>query len=375
MKFFSCVVIGVFVLITSGSAIAQSGSRNSVPSFAPPPTRVVPQVPDSQSLAPPANPSLSGTRSLPDSSLAPDTPVLASPGVESNSVRETRTTDISFESSVAPFVPEPPQAQVAAGLIDPVFAISDPSSTRLVDHTPWDHFLSRYLVTDKACLNRICYARVTCNDRKRLHQYICELQSTDVRGLNSNEQLAFWLNLYNAKVVELALQNYPIRSIRLIKKDLFDFLGPFDDPGAVEVLGIQLSLNDIESGIVRPLFQDPRIHYGLNCASYGCPNLARTAWTADTIDHQLDQAAYRFINSGRAVKKGLGGLRVSKIYKWYADDFGGTDRAVIEHLCRYANPETRSMLRGKTTIAGYFYDWSLNDAKNSQPRLFEAIRL
>lgn len=334
----ACVVTSIIVLITSGSVVAQSGSRNSVPSSATQPPFVAPQLPETQSLA---------------------APILASPNIASPNTVPAGQTPVA----------------VVPGLIDPVFAMSDPSSVQLVDHSSWDYFLSRYLVTDKAGLNRISYAKVTRNDRNLLTQYLRDLQSTDVRALNSNEQLAFWLNLYNAKVVDLALQNYPIRSIRLIKKDLLDFMGPFDDPGAVAVLGIKLSLNDIESGIVRPLFQDPRIHYGLNCASYGCPNLARSAWTADGIDQQLDQAACRFVNSGRAVKKGLGGLRVSKIYKWYKEDFGDSDRAVIQHLRRYANQETRSMMRGKTTIAGYFYDWSLNDAKDRQPRLLEAIRL
>ena len=347
---FASVVTSIIALIHSDSVVAQSGSRGSVPSLPSQPPLVAPQIPETQSLAAPVTSSSASSIDSPSLSA----PIIASP----NTVPAGQT----------------PAANIP-GLIDPVFAISDPSSIQSVDHSSWDYFLSRYLVTDKACLNRISYAKVTRNDRNLLTQYLCDLQSTDVRTLSLNEQLAFWFNLYNAKVVDLALRNYPIRSIRLIKKDLLDLMGPFDDPGAVAVLGVKLSLNDIESGIVRPLFQDPRIHYGLNCASYGCPNLARNAWTANGIDQQLDQAACRFVNSGRDVKKGLGGLRVSKIYKWYKEDFGDSDRAVIAHLRRYANRETRLMLRGKTTVSGYFYDWSLNDAKNSQPRLLEAIRL
>lgn len=283
--------------------------------------------------------------------------------------------DLAIDSDFSAPVSPSDQVLEDLGLVDPIFQISDPNSAQSIDHSSWDYFLSRYVITDRECLNRVRYGKVTCGDRKILRQYLCELQSTDPRALNRDEQLAFWLNLYNAKVVDIALGNYPLKSIRRIKQDPLDFVGPFDDPCVVKVLGVGLSLNDIESGIVRPLFQDPRIHYALNCASYGCPNLAKRAWVADQIDHQLDQAACRFINSGRAVKSGILGLRVSKIFKWYQDDFGGTEQAVIRHLSRYANRETRSMLCGENDIKGYFYDWSLNDAKHSRPRILESVRL
>jgi len=148
------------------------------------------------------------------------------------------------------------------------------------------------------------------------------LQNTDIRALNRDEQLAFWFNIYNAKTASIT-----------------DFVGPFDDEGVVNVLGKPLSLNDIESGIIRPVWKDPRIHYAVNCASFGCPNLSPTAWTAANIDSRLNSAAYDFINSGRAVRSGLRGA-----------------------LCN------------QQSISGYFYDWSLNDAKVTRPRLLESWR-
>ena len=178
--------------------------------------------------------------------------------------------------------------------------------------------------------------------------------------------------MYNARTVEIVLENYPIRSIRQVKQKLTDFVGPFDDPGAVTVLGKSLSLNDIESGIVRPVWQDPRIHYGLNCASYGCPNLAPRAWTAVNLDAQLNRAASDYINSNRAVRRGLLGVRVSKIFKWYKDDFGGSDETLLNHLRQYANPTTLQKLQGQR-ILGYFYDWSLNDGRITRQRLLEPL--
>ena len=136
------------------------------------------------------------------------------------------------------------------------------------------------------------------------------------------------------------------------------------------MLGKSLSLNDIESGIIRPIWNEPRIHYALNCASYGCPNLATTAWQSHDLDARLNDAAYQYINSGRAVKTGLTGLRVSKIYKWYAADFGG-EEGVLKHLKQYGNCDTIRKLGCRESINGYFYDWSLNDAKIQRRRVFE----
>ena len=258
----------------------------------------------------------------------------------------------------------------AAALADPIFEINDPGSTIAIDHSFWDQFLSCYLITDQQGLNRVRYRDVSCEDRQQLNGYLCYLQSVDVRTLNRDEQLAYWFNLYNAKIVDVILTHYPIRSIRQIKQKFTDFVGPFDDAGAVIVLGKSLSLSDVESGIVRPVYKDPRIHFALNCGSYGCPNLAPTAWTAENLDARLNGAAVSFINSGRAVKSGLLGLRVSKIFKWYKDDFGGTDQSVISYLRQYASSTTCSQLQ-ETHINGHFYDWSLNDAKIKRARLLE----
>ena len=261
----------------------------------------------------------------------------------------------------------------SASLVDPIFQQSDPGSPYVVDHSTWNCLLSKYLVTDVQGINRFHYGSVTPADRSALKGYLQQLQAVDTRTLNQNEQLAYWFNLYNARTVEVVLDNYRIRSIRRVKQRFTDFVGPFDDEGAVTVLGKPLSLNDIESGIIRPVWNDPRIHYALNCASFGCPNLASRAWTANDLDGMLNQAACQYINSGRAVKRGLFGVRTSKIYKWYEADFGGSDEAVLNHLRQYANGNTLRLLNGQRKIRGHFYDWSLNDARIQRRRLLEPL--
>ena len=272
-------------------------------------------------------------------------------------------TSSSQGASSSPGIPE-------SAVVDPIFAINNPNSLAAVDHSAWDAFLTKYVSPDAQGINRVCYRSVTSADRQNLNCYLQQLQSIDVRNLNRNEQLAYWFNLYNAATISVVLNNYPIRSVRQIKEKLTDFVGPFDDEGTVEVLGKPLSLNDIESGIIRPIWNDPRIHYALNCASYGCPNLANTAWQSHDLDARLNGAASEYINSGRAVKSSLLGLKASKIYKWYAGDFGG-EEGVLNHLRQYANGNTLQILNGQNCIRGYFYDWSLNDARVQRRRVFE----
>jgi len=263
--------------------------------------------------------------------------------VQSRPVTQTFTSSSGFSS---------------ASNVDPVFQANNPNSTYSVDHSSWNQFLSRNLASDGQGVNRVHYGRVSGQDRQLLGGYLQQLQGTDIRALNRNEQFAYWVNLYNARTVALVLDNYPVQSIQQINNGK-----AFDQPGVVTVLGKSLSLNDIESKIVRPVYNnDPRIHYALNCAAYGCPNLAPTAYTSQNLNGRLDQAARQFINTDRAVQRTANGVQVSKIYQWYQEDFGGSPQGVIAHLRQYANPTTLAKLNGVNQIEGYYYDWSLNDS-------------
>ena len=368
---FSVTTIATLVALSSTQCFAwQSGSRGSIssgggaitssPSFTAPQSFPTPV--NSQGFG---QPDIGNFQAMPFSQ--PDTNGLAPQQFQSNqqlAMPQTGSSATSGSGSLG--VPQ-------AALIDPVFEINDPLSPYTVDHSAWSCFLSRYLITDSQGLNRLRYGSVTRQDRNSLKCYLQRLQMVDTRTLNRNEQLAFWFNLYNARTVEFVLDNYPIRSIRQIKQNFTDFVGPFDDEGAVTVLGKPLSLTDIESGIVRPVAKDPRIHFALNCASFGCPNLSPTAWTGQNLDQRLNAAAYQYINSDRAVKRSIRGLRVTKIFKWYKADFGETDQAVLNFIRQYADCNTLNKLAGREKIAGYFYDWSLNDARITRRRLLEPL--
>ena len=170
------------------------------------------------------------------------------------------------------------------------------------------------------------------------------------------------MNLYNASTVSVALNNYPIKSIRDVKKGVLDFLGPFNDKVAT-VNGKKLTLNDIESGIVRPLWKDPRLHYAFNCAAISCPNLGKTAFKGDVLDKQLNTAASRFVNNARGIRFSGGKATASKIYFWYEGDFGGSHKSIINHMKKYASGDLKTKLASISKIDKFEYDWTLNDAK------------
>lgn len=242
-------------------------------------------------------------------------------------------------------------------LIDERFTATDPASTLTVDHSPWSLFLTRYLKADRHGVHRLGYGDVDATDRRHLQDYIEGLERTDLAGLERKEQLAFWINLYNAKTVDVVLDAYPVRSIREIRLGGRFAIGPWDEP-LVRVLKRDLSLNDIEHRIVRPLFRDARVHYALNCAAVGCPNLAACAFRGETLDAALDAGGREYVKHPRGAGiEGRGRLVVSKIYGWFREDFGD----VLSHLRSFAEPEKAKRIAVKRRIDGYRYDWSLND--------------
>jgi hypothetical protein len=230
--------------------------------------------------------------------------------------------------------------------------------------------LSKYVTVGASGINLVDYAKWKKNkaDLQRLDGYLASLQSQKPSAMARDQAFVFWINLYNAATLKILLDNYPVRSIRDIKSTgtgLLDFKASFG-PWRTKLLTVEgqsLSLDGIEHDILRPKFRDARVHYAINCASIGCPNLKRTPWTAQSLEADLQAAARDYVSHSRGASIGPdGGLRVSSIYHWFKEDFGGSDKGVIAHLRKHANPELAAKLAGKTSIAGHDYDWSLNAA-------------
>lgn len=240
------------------------------------------------------------------------------------------------------------------------WTVHDPSATATIDHSPWGRFLKTYVLAFPDGVNRLAYARVSETDRKRLDRYIDELLALPISAYSRHEQRAYWINLYNALTVQLILDHYPVNSIRHIKPHPFA-IGPWRKK-LITVEGERLSLDDIEHRILRPIWRDPRLHYAVNCAAIGCPNLQAEAYTASNADTLLDRGAKTYVNNARGVEFRKGRLIVSSIYKWFQEDFGDSDEGVIRHLQQYAEPALAARLNGTKRISGDRYDWALNDA-------------
>lgn len=260
----------------------------------------------------------------------------------------------SVAAAAAPIAIERQFAPKSA-LVDARFEASDEASAVVVDHAAWGRFLDAYVVEGPTGVNLVRYKAVTPADKTALAAYIAALEATDTAALSRKEQIAFWFNLYNAATVKLILDHPGVSSIQDIKK-------PWDTPVAA-VMGRALTLNEIEHGIIRPVAQDARIHYAVNCASMGCPNLARAPYTGAGLDAALNAAARAYVNHPRGVNVVKGKVRLSKIYGWYRDDFGKDDAALFDHIRQYAAPTLAESLKGVKKAAGYEYDWALNAAE------------
>lgn len=209
-------------------------------------------------------------------------------------------------------------------------------------------------------LARFDYAALKASpkDQKVLNAYIDSLAAQNPATLDEKAELAAWANLYNALTVKVVVDNYPVKSIKDIKSG-FLASGPWKKK-MVTVAGTKMSLDDIEHGTMRKKYPSPLIHYMVNCASVGCPNLKDGLWTRESFDVDREAAARAFINSPRGAKVTPDGLVVSSIYDWYQEDFGGSKEGVLAHLSKYATGELKTALDNGAQIKSYDYDWSLN---------------
>ncbi|MHC5654752.1 DUF547 domain-containing protein [Stappia sp. ICDLI1TA098] len=228
-------------------------------------------------------------------------------------------------------------------------------------HDPFSELLQRYVVRGADGLNRVRYAAFRAEGGAELERYIATLAATRASALSRAEAFAFWVNLYNAVTLQVVLAHYPVASIREI-----DLGGGFFSRGPwrralVKVEGRDLSLDDIEHGILRKRFSEPRVHYAVNCASLGCPDLARRAYSGPLLEEMLETGARAFVNHPRGVRVERDGIHASRIYDWFSDDFG-SESHLRAHWRRYAGKALAADLAAGPPIAGYHYDWELNDA-------------
>ena len=234
-------------------------------------------------------------------------------------------------------------------------------STATIDHSLWQSVIDEYLQANPDNINRFAYAALAGNDEEPLSAYLTAMAAIDPRDYNGAEQQAYWINVYNALTVNLVLKYPNKKSILRMGERLFS-VGPWDDE-IYEVAGQALTLNDIEHRILRPIFQDHRVHYAVNCASIGCPNLAAVAFDSARLDAQLAAAEAAYINHPRGVSfSETGRLQLSQIYQWYVDDFAADEAALVQYLAA-RHSSLGDKLKQFVGKISYSYDWDLNKAQ------------
>jgi len=235
-------------------------------------------------------------------------------------------------------------------------------STLVVDHGAWHRLLDQYVRPSVDGLNRVDYAGLRA-EKVAIAAYVSQLEKTPVERLDRPEQFAFWCNLYNAVTVRVVVEHYPIASIRDIRLGgtlMASVMGGPWKAKLAKVGDIALSLDDIEHTILRGDFKDPRLHYAINCGSIGCPNLRVRPFTGAALEHDLEEAAHDFVNSGRGMTLEGDRIVLSGIFKWYRRDFGGDEAHVLRHIARYAEAERRAAIESGFRVTRYDYDWRLN---------------
>ncbi|MBW2735134.1 MAG: DUF547 domain-containing protein [Deltaproteobacteria bacterium] len=212
------------------------------------------------------------------------------------------------------------------------------------DHAPFDTILRAHVRH-----GRVDYAAIKAgSSHAALNAYIKALGDASLSGMNRNAKLAFYLNAYNALVIKSVVDRWP--QISSVVK-----VSGFFDRSRFKVAGRALTLNQLEKKVILPTFKDPRVHFALVCAARSCPPLGSRAFSARGLDGVLQKLARRFVNSRHGVQVQGEQIRVSKLFEWYAKDFGN----VGAFLGRYHRQHGAKLVAAKR-FSYLKYDWALN---------------
>jgi len=226
----------------------------------------------------------------------------------------------------------------------------DYSNTKPLDNTVWNALLKKH-VRANGDVDYNGFLR----DRTTLEAYLNQLSKNPPNAsVSKNEQMAYWINAYNAFTVKLIIDNLPVKSI----KDIAGNIPMIDSPWDIKFFtigGEQFDLNTIEHEILRKNFNDPRIHFAINCASFSCPKLLNASYEANSLESQLEEQTRAFINNPKKNNISSTSLTISKLFDWFKSDFkqAGT---VTDFISKYTDVQFDT----SSKINYLDYDWSLN---------------
>lgn len=228
--------------------------------------------------------------------------------------------------------------------------------THAPDHTIFSKLLESYV--DSTGL--VAYENFK-EEKYILENYLMTLDSFPPNEKwSEDEQKAYWINAYNAATIELILENYPLKSIRdLHPTPYIPFVNTVWHIQNITIGGKKGSLDQIEHEILRPRFNDPRVHFAINCASLSCPQLRNEAYTPQNLEEQLKQQTIAFINNPKKNRLTENEIEISPIFNWFSDDFK-KNGSIIQFLNTYSEIK----IDDKAKITYKEYDWSLNAIKH-----------
>ncbi len=243
-----------------------------------------------------------------------------------------------------------------------LLAPPSPAQSRPFDHSQLDRSLHAFVAD--GLVDYDAFAR-----SRGFARYLAQLAAYDPSRMRRDDQIAFWINAYNAYTIQLVNAHGERESIRNIDKTfgLVSGNGPWREKIAV-VGGRRYSLDDIEQEILRTRFRDPRVHFALVCAALGCPPLRSEAYVGERLDAQLDDQATRFLVRSPAKNRVDAARQIVYLspilveFRDYIDDFGGSEKTVASFVARYypPGPERALLQAGGFSVERTPYDWELN---------------
>lgn len=271
----------------------------------------------------------------------------------------TRAATILWLSLTALLICAAPRTNLLAQVPRPSVGTGEP------DYSVWNAILSRHY-DERRGMN---YRALKARDLRALQELRQRLSQVNVASLTRDEQLAFWINLYNVNVVATIAEKYPVKSIRALSTDPVIRLNVFKR-ALVPFGSGKISLNAVENEKIRKQFRDPRIHFAINCAAASCPPIRETAFTGAGLQQQLDDQTRRFLNGPNGVRITRDGkttvVHVTKIMHWFGEDFEQVPGGRPGFIRRYVSQDKRQLIDSAGTrirIAYDDYNWDLNDAR------------
>jgi hypothetical protein len=243
-------------------------------------------------------------------------------------------------------------------IISVLLCLGAVSAVQGFDHS---HAVLDELLGQAVNASGVNYAKLK-NDRAPLNSYLDSLAAVsevEFKGFTKNQQMALLINLYNAATLKLVVAHDPVKSIKEISAASG---GPWKQP-VIKWLGKSITLDALENEILRPTFQDPRVHFAINCASLGCPALRNQAFQADKLQSQLDEQTRAFLrdHSKNRLDAKTKTLYLSSIFDWFKADFVNKSGSVEKFIAPFVEANDRAVIeRGGLTLKSTDYSWSLN---------------